>query len=214
MPTDNDDNNASPEEGDSSWLSSLLVTEEAAAASFLVMDPAIATAAIQSTAKLLCAIVLGVIAARCHILTPSAVDALAKLTYHIFQPCLMLCSIATTLNHHHSTKHQDEALSTRSLFVLMPAVSLAHTLTGYMTSKLITATVPLRSLSDACDIVMSVTFANSAPLPLVLASSLFDDVQLQGDATACISFYLLVLSPIFYSLGTQQNGFRPCCTSG
>jgi predicted permease len=49
---------------------------------------------------------------------------------------------------------------------------------------------------------MCTTFANSAPLPLVFADSLFaNNPSMKADMTACISFYLLVWSPVFWTLG-------------
>ena len=162
------------------------------------VNPQVASAAIRSTAKLISALVIGVVAARQNILNREAIDSLARLVYWVFEPALMMCSVSQTLN------TTADGLSTQSLFVLMPLVSILHTIVGYVASITTTKVVPMRSASDARDLWMCVTFSNSATLPLVFASSLFPHgSQMQADLTACISFYLLVLSPIFYTLGTS-----------
>ena len=160
------------------------------------VDPVVASASLRSTSKLISAIVLGVLAAKYGILDHSAIDALARLAYYLFEPALMLCSVARTLN------VETGGLSRRSLFLVMPLASVLHTIVGLVTAKGITTFVPMRSPSDARDLVFCVTFANSANLPLVFAASLFPlSAHMQADVTACISFYLLILCPIFYTLG-------------
>jgi predicted permease len=54
---------------------------------------------------------------------------------------------------------------------------------------------------ESRDVQMCTTFANSGPLPLIFADALFAGSFLLGDVVACISFYLLVWSPLFWSFG-------------
>jgi predicted permease len=59
----------------------------------------------------------------------------------------------------------------------------------------------------ANDISMCITFANSGPLPLILSHALFEG-ELLSDITACISFYLLLWSPLFWSFGKVILGLN------
>jgi predicted permease len=59
--------------------------------------------------------------------------------------------------------------------------------------------------ADTKDVWMCTTFANSAPLPLVFADSLFaNNLNMKADVIACISFYLLLWSPIFWTVGPRM----------
>jgi predicted permease len=54
----------------------------------------------------------------------------------------------------------------------------------------------------ASDVRMCATFANSGPLPLLFADAIFQAQKgILSDVAACVSFYLLVWSPLFWTLG-------------
>ena len=52
----------------------------------------------------------------------------------------------------------------------------------------------------ANDIKMCTTFSNSGPLPLILSDALFGG-EILSDVSACVSFYLFMWSPLFWSFG-------------
>jgi predicted permease len=59
--------------------------------------------------------------------------------------------------------------------------------------------------ADTKDVWMCTTFANSAPLPLVFADSLFaNNWLMKADVIACISFYILLWSPISWKVGPRM----------
>ena len=61
--------------------------------------------------------------------------------------------------------------------------------------------------NGAADIRMCTTFANSGPLPLILSDALFKGALL-ADVAACVSFYLLIWSPLFWTLGKNVLGLN------
>jgi predicted permease len=160
------------------------------------IDPRVALVAFKATIKLIVALALGVWAARQkNVLDVSAVQSLSRLTYYIFQPALVFCSVSKTL-HAGSSGLPTSALS------VMPFAAIIQIGLGYASSMAITWILPLQNSQDERDVIVCSSFANSAPLPLLFTSSLFNDSYiLQADVTACISFYLMVWSPIFYTAG-------------
>uniref|UniRef100_A0A7S2URC9 Uncharacterized protein n=1 Tax=Attheya septentrionalis TaxID=420275 RepID=A0A7S2URC9_9STRA len=173
--------------------------------SLLAFDPAVATASVSATAKLLASIGLGSIAARIpNVLDAGAVSALSRLTYWVFQPAFLLCSVSKTFA-------GDQALP-KSVLLLMPVAGICQCLLGAIVAKIMTSTVfsglpeEERKAVSVCTI-----FGNSGPLPLIFADALFGarSPALLGDVTACISFYLLAWSPLFWSFARIVLGTIP-----
>lgn len=160
------------------------------------LDPTVVAASLQSTAKLLSTFVLGVFAAKhCNVLDFPAIDALAKLVYFMFFPALMLCSIA------HALSAETNGLSHLSLFFIMPLSSIVHMLLGYLLGKIMA--IGLSEINRR-DVMVCTTFNNSSALPLIFVGSLFPHGSRDlSDATACISFYCICMSPIFYTYGLE-----------
>ncbi|GFH52911.1 hypothetical protein CTEN210_09387 [Chaetoceros tenuissimus] len=176
------------------------------------------TASITATSKILSSIGYSVLhtsigpKAFGNILDDDAVKVLSKLIYWIFQPCFLFCTVASTMN----TTYQDGigGLSHDTL-VLMPLAALIQVGLGSIMAKVLTTKhFSLRSLllgldgnddDGANDVSMCITFANSGPLPLILSHALFEG-ELLSDVTACISFYLLLWSPLFWSFGKAILG--------
>jgi len=102
-----------------------------------------------------------------------------------------------------------------SALLLLPLASLIQISLGALAAKLITTKrfnirptllgIENDDEAGASDIQMCTTFANSGPLPLILSDALFRGTVL-SDVTACISFYLLVWSPLFWTAGKYILG--------
>lgn len=177
-----------------------------------LLNTAVLSASFSATTKLLSSIGIGALATPVgpkqfgNILDGSAVSALSKLTYWLFQPCFLLCGVASTLAKAYSGTG---GLPTNALMVL-PLAALVQISLGALAAKCITTNkFGIRPLflgidadddAGASDIQMCTTFANSGPLPTILSDALFRG-ELLSDVAACISFYLLVWSPLFWTLG-------------
>lgn len=183
------------------------------------------TVSLSATVKLLSAIGLGALAASkkpspkaSHmILDQVAVSSLSRLVFWVFQPCFFLCRVALTIAA--TTKHGSTNGISRSSLALMPLVALLQISIGSLVAKFVTffshrtndsmsneeRTMIENSKRDA---QVCMTFANSAPLPLLFADALFAGGQggVAEDVTACISFYLLGWSPTFWSYGRYLVG--------
>jgi auxin efflux carrier family protein len=161
------------------------------------LDPTVATASVLATAKLLTGIALGGWAASSSILDASAISALARLVYHIFQPAFLLCSVGQTLY----TATTNGGLSTRFL-LLMPLTAALQIALGFLVGQWVTRVVTkFEDQEEAQNVRMCTTFANSGPIPLVFCEALLGGSSLASPVAACISFYLLVWSPLFWSAG-------------
>jgi predicted permease len=182
--------------------------------SSLTLDPTVAAIAIKATAKLFCTILVGCWAARAGILNAATVQGLSRLTFCIFQPALVFCSVSQTLANNQndntnsssstsSTAPGDSTTTTLAALAVgtMPVMALLQIAAGLAVGRLLTAAMRINNPRDEADVCMACTFGNSAPLPLVFCDSLFFHPQIKSDVTACISLYLLVWSPVFWSLG-------------
>lgn len=177
-----------------------------------VFNTAVLSASLSATSKLLSSIGIGALATPAgpkkfgNVLDGAAVSALSKLTYWLFQPCFLLCGVASTLA---KACSGTGGLPVDAL-LLLPMAALLQISLGALSAKLITTKrFGVRPLflgidtdddAGASDIKMCTTFANSGPLPLILADALFSG-PLLTDVAACVSFYLLVWSPLFWTLG-------------
>ncbi len=191
-----------------------------------VLNPVVFSAALGATSKLLSSIGIGALTTPSgpkqfgRILDSSAVSALSKLTYWLFQPCFLLCGVASTLSKASSattdTANAAAGLPTSAL-LLLPLAALIQISLGAVAGKIITTKrfgirptflgIDTEDDAGASDIRMCTTFANSGPLPLILTDALFQG-NLLSDVTACISFYLLVWSPLFWTAGKNILGIN------
>ncbi len=178
-----------------------------------LLNPAVLTASLSATTKLLSSIGIGALTTPAgpkqfgNILDGAAVSSLSRLTYWLFQPCFLLCGVASTLAK--AASSSDTGLPTSSL-LLLPLAGLVQITLGSIAAKCITTKkfgirpkflgIDTDDDDGAADIRMCTTFANSGPLPLILADALFGGALL-SDVAACVSFYLLCWSPLFWSLG-------------
>jgi predicted permease len=171
--------------------------EYSALASIGGLDKAVAIASLSATTKLLTSIGLGGLAAqKPGVLDAAAVSALSRLTYWVFQPAFLLCSVSKTLFH---ASTGGGGLPGRFL-AMMPIAAVLQIGLGALAGSVITKTARLQD-EEARDVRMCTTFANSGPLPLIFADALFAGSTLQAEVAACVSFYLLIWSPLFWSLG-------------
>mmetsp|Transcript_13505 Transcript_13505/g.16362 ORF Transcript_13505/g.16362 Transcript_13505/m.16362 type:complete len:476 (-) Transcript_13505:27-1454(-) len=183
-----------------------------------ILNPAVLTAALGATTKLLSSIGIGALATPAgpkqfgRILDGPAVSALSKLTYWLFQPCFLFCGVAGTLAKASTPQVPGSAAvgMTTSSLLLLPLASLIQISLGFVAAKIITTKrfgirpaflgIDTDDEAGASDIRMCTTFANSGPLPLILTDALFRG-GLLSDVAACISFYLLAWSPLFWTFG-------------
>lgn len=167
----------------------------------LAFDRTVAVASAAATAKLLSSIGLGGLAARQpNVLDAAAISALSRLTFWVFQPAFLMCSVSRTIfNASHG------GLPTRFL-LLMPLTALLQITLGGLVGQLVTSVQTFPD-NEARAVRMCTTFANSGPLPLIFADALFgSSPAILSEVVACISFYLLVWSPLFWSYGRVVMG--------
>ena len=177
-----------------------------------MINTAVLSASLSATSKLLSSIGIGALFTPAgpkkfgNVLDGSAVSALSKLTYWLFQPCFLLCGVGSTMA---KACSGTGGLPVDAL-MLLPMAALVQIALGALSAKLITTKkFGVRPLflgidtdddAGASDIRMCTTFANSGPLPLILADALFSGALLT-DVAACVSFYLLIWSPLFWTFG-------------
>lgn len=175
----------------------------------LAIDRTVALASVAATAKLLSSIGIGGMAARQpNVLDASAISALSRLTFWVFQPAFLLCSVSRTI-----VNASRGGLATRFL-LLMPLTAILQIALGGLVGLLLTK---FQSFSDneARMVRMCTTFANSGPLPLIFADALFgSNAGVLSEVAACVSFYLLVWSPLFWSYGRVILGTYGSKSSG
>lgn len=108
--------------------------------------------------------------------------------YNIFLPALIFTNIIRTLSS-----------NPPAAIFLLPLIALAQVLFGFVLSKL--SAKPLQ-LTDAESRVYTVctTFGNSAALPLLFASALFQGADL-ANMVSGISFFLIGWTGLFWSIG-------------
>lgn len=173
------------------------------------IDMKVAEASLSATAKLLSSIGLGgLAAAKPGLLDAAAISALSRLTYWIFQPAFLFCSVSKTM---YTAATTTGGLSLRAL-CLMPALAVSQialgSLVGLVLSRLVAAdsdadeAAQAAAAAEARNVRMCCTFGNSGPLPLIFADALFaGNPLLQSQVAAGISFYLLAWSPLFWTFG-------------
>eukprot|EP00523_Entomoneis_sp_CCMP467_P008100 CAMPEP_0168735472 /NCGR_PEP_ID=MMETSP0724-20121128/9352_1 /TAXON_ID=265536 /ORGANISM="Amphiprora sp., Strain CCMP467" /LENGTH=475 /DNA_ID=CAMNT_0008782619 /DNA_START=86 /DNA_END=1513 /DNA_ORIENTATION=- len=190
-------------------------TTSLSATTTALVSKTVAIASFSATVKLLCSIALGAWAARKRlkkdstntILDGPAIAALSRLTYWIFQPAFLLCSVTKTFALAAATSAKAGGGTGNTLtgtqLALMPLVACFQIGTGAMIGQLLTKKKSDGSGDQQGSIVrMCTTFANSGPLPLLFADALFSkQAMIQSQVVACISFYLLAWSPLFWSFG-------------
>jgi len=181
-----------------------------------LLNPTVMLASVSATVKLLSSIGLGTLYTPRgpkflgNILDPSAISILSKLTFWIFQPCFLFTGVAGTLSTALGGGSSSAGgLSPQALF-LLPLAALLQISMGFLLANIYTTSKlrnPLLGISQdddetASDIKMCATFANSGPLPLIFADALFQMKKgIYNDVAACVSFYLLIWSPMFWTLG-------------
>jgi len=164
------------------------------------INPTIAFASLGATTQLLSAIGLGALAAsRPNVLDAAAVKALSRLAYNVFQPAFLLCNVVNTLASG-SANSESGGIPKVSL-ILMPFISLLQIIVGSIFSKFVVNLSKIEG-EEKCDSRVCMTFVNSATLPFIFSAALFkDNPALMTDVSACLSFYLLVWSPAFWTYG-------------
>jgi len=191
------------------------------------INPTIAFASLGATTQLLSAIGLGALAAsRPNVLdagkfvtslkkmtaiifsqyakhysmhNEAAVKALSRLAYNVFQPAFLLCNVVNTLASG-SANSESGGIPKVSL-ILMPFISLLQIIVGSIFSKFVVNLSKIEG-EEKCDSRVCMTFVNSATLPFIFSAALFkDNPALMTDVSACLSFYLLVWSPAFWTYG-------------
>lgn len=200
--------------------SALLLASVPGGISFMI-DRVVAKASLQATISIVTSISIGGWAAKkkidtnekatkeendntnsgSAILDGSALHALSKLAYWVFQPAFLLNSVAYTI--YQATKKSSLGIPSNLLFLMLLS-SLLHiglgSLVGLFITKVLNPTVD--DTDDQYDIRMCTTFANAGPLPLIFNDALFSSSPLiQKNVAACISFYLLVWVPLFWTFG-------------
>ncbi|GKY91459.1 hypothetical protein MPSEU_000118200 [Mayamaea pseudoterrestris] len=177
-------------------------------AALSLMDPVVLKAGMGATAKLLSSVALGGFAATKGVLDASAVTALSRLTYSVFQPAFLLASVSTTfVNASKNAAGGATAVNglPGSLLALMPLVAALQIALGAIGGKLICKVAKIDP-SEQAQVKLCTTFGNSGPLPLIFSEALFRNAGLFRDVSACISFYLLCWSPLFWSAGRMILG--------
>ena len=167
------------------------------------IDTLVALAALSATAKLLSTLGLGALAAKSskvpNLLDGEACSCLSRLIYNVFQPAFLFCSVATTI-----ATGGDNGLPIRTL-LLMPLAAAIQIVVGSAFSSVASGAAGLEG-DERRDARICMTFQNSGPLPLIFADALFSGSPLLTEITACVSFYLLMWTPTYWSYGRNMLG--------
>ena len=185
------------------------------------LNPAILKASFSATAKLLSSIGIGALMTPSgpkqfgRVLDGTAVSSLSKLTYWIFQPSFLLVGVAGTLANASTASASAAVGLPKSALFTLPLAALVQIGLGALSAKLITTRklnvrptllgIDTNDDDSANDIRMCTTFANSGPLPLILSEAMFKG-SIFTDVSACVSFYLLIWSPLFWTFGRMILG--------
>ena len=165
------------------------------------------------------------------VLDSVAISSLSRLTYWIFQPAFLLSSVTKTfaLAAASSSSTASGAAGTASFLsasqlAIMPLAAMFQIGMGASVGSILSpASKKQNKTEDSTDttknsndpqgqsskiVRMCTTYANSGPLPLIFADALFASKApaIQSQVVACISFYLLAWSPLFWSFGRMMLG--------
>ena len=167
------------------------------------IDARVALASLGATAKLLSALGLGALAAKSsktpNLLDGNACSCLSRLIYNVFQPAFLFCSVAATI-----ASSGNNGLPIRTL-LLMPLAAAIQIVVGSAFSSVASRAAGLEG-DERRDARICMTFQNSGPLPLIFADALFSGSPLLTEITACVSFYLLMWTPTYWSFGRNMLG--------
>ena len=187
----------------SSSSSTALGLSPASVLSLGSIDVRVALAALSATAKLLSTLGLGALAARSrkvpNLRDKDACSCLSRLIYNVFQPAFLFCSVATTI-----ATGGEKGLPIKTL-LLMPMAAAIQILVGSVFSSVASKAAGLEG-DEKRDARICMTFQNSGPLPLIFADALFSGSPLLTEITACVSFYLLMWTPTYWSFGRSMLG--------
>ena len=167
------------------------------------IDARVALASLGATAKLLSTLGLGALAAKSNkvpnLLDGDACSCLSRLIYNVFQPAFLFCSVAATI-----ASSGNNGLPIRTL-LLMPLAAAIQIVVGSAFSSVASGAAGLEG-DERRDARICMTFQNSGPLPLIFADALFGGSPLLTEITACVSFYLLMWTPTYWSFGRNMLG--------
>jgi predicted permease len=167
----------------------------------IVFEKAIVVASLCATGKVLSGILMGGLAARKRrgvVLDAMAVSVLTRLTFTIFQPAFLLCSISRTCRSASSAFMRGGLPP--DVLSLMPVIALINIGMGALAGAVVGKVAGLKG-EEKEDMLVCSTFSNSGPLPLIFAQALFSSNQpLLRDVTACIAIYVLAFLPVFWSV--------------
>lgn len=168
----------------------------AALASSASSSAVINRAAIKSISKLLSTCGLGIWAGKAGVLDQTALGVLSKLIFNVFQPCLLLVNVASTVA-------QLKASGGGAPIYILPIAAGFQILVGYIVGKIVSLLMYGKNDSGegAKQLLACTAFGNSGPLPLVFTDGLFrshPDTSLLPRSVAYISLYLLGWSPLFW----------------
>ena len=160
-----------------------------------VLDVQLLGASVGAMGKLVACVLIGMLAARKGgPLDAQAVNVLSKLVYGVFQPALLLTSVAATT-----------AGGGGATLAVLPAFAMLQILIGAALGKGVVRLFNWRKGSaEARSLVLLSTFANSGPLPLLLVDALFraGSPEVLNAAVGYVAFYLLGWSPAFWTVGS------------
>lgn len=153
-------------------------------------------AAIKSISKLLSTCGLGIFAGRTGVLDQSSLGVLSKLIFNVFQPCLLLVNVASTVA-------QLKASGGGAPIYILPLAAGFQIFVGYIVGKILSFFLYGKNDTGegAKQLLACTAFGNSGPLPLVFTDGLFrthPDASLLPRSVAYISLYLLGWSPLFW----------------
>lgn len=137
----------------------------------------------------------GAYTAKIGLLDKNALSVLSKLTFVLFQPCLLFTNVCATVASQSSG-------SAALLLMLAPTFQI---LVGFLLGK--ATSLGLyggKPTMESKQLLACTTFSNSGPLPLTFVDALLrtlPDTSLCTKATGYISLYLLGWSPLFWILG-------------
>lgn len=154
-----------------------------------IINKKLVSIAFGATAKLISTAFIGYVAAVRGILDSITLRSLSRVVYWIFLPALLLVNICNTLNS-----------GVGAQYIFLPFAAMAIILAGLLVGLLFSRLLKLNPIESRLFLVSS-AFGNSAALPLLFVNSLAQSPEQLAGLTAGISFYLLVWTTTFWSLG-------------
>lgn len=159
------------------------------------VSPAALAVSSGAMVELTVSVALGYLTVATGLLSPVAVNQLAKVVYNFLLPAFLFSSVVRTVTSY--------GLSRGMLAI--PLLASLQICAGLLMSRVVLKALRKRwTTGSGRRFVTCATFGNSGVLPLLLTDAIFrhGDAAVLARSSSYVSFFLLGWSPIFWSLGS------------